>query len=149
MANPISEGLEEILSKAYLVPEAFDLVEGLLSTIDPGEIKARLENDGKKIQIFFRVVVSKVLNEATAIMALVASEDLQEAKARANNLKDFVQDANLVAAVLTSTAQNISKVQFPKDLFNGKYSDPFKGTRNAVRDFAKKYDLKDLAAAMG
>lgn len=112
-----------------------------LLDVDFGSLPKRLDRDRDRIFFFLSASIDHVLREALAIPVLLQSDRVELATTKAKRLQAFVDDLLILMRKAADVVDAVGKFQFPKDLWSGRFRDPFKAWREEVRAFARKWEL--------
>lgn len=104
-------------------------------------IRDRTEKDVKSIRLFLEACRAQAAMYAANIYAALQDgrpDDAQRHITAAQNFADMLVD---LESAYYGKLLTLAKFQFPKDLWSGKYKDPFNDCREKARAFARVWQL--------
>jgi len=135
--------MNDLFSKidALVVQKEFSKAAELLSGFSANQLSKRFNQDLEKIEAFHKAILNKILETALRLSDLIAKGEVEQAKALVLSLTLLISEYSEVLKNYLANAESIGKFQFPKDIWSGKYKDPWKASREAARKFNLKWGL--------
>jgi hypothetical protein len=113
-------------------------------------IKDRLEKDLRAIDLFFRACAAHLAAQAIEIRQKTLAGDHVGANHVLTGAKQFRKYLKELKDAYLERSLSLAKFQFPKDIWNGKYRNPFAPEKQRVREFALHWELDpELIAILG
>lgn len=113
----------------------------IISGINLSETKRKFSTDSDRIKAFIQASIYKILGDAILVTDLLESSTVKAAENKASTLQHFIKDFYEVLSLYAEATEGLKKFQFPKDLWSGKFKDPWKGCREAARAVNQKWGL--------
>ena len=124
------------LLKSQEFAEALAFLRGVV--IDGSQAKV-WKSDAQKVELFVRDCFAYVLGEASKAFDAIKQGDPTGAEIVMQGLMPFVGEAEVVLRAYAKRSESLAKFQFPKDIWGGKYKDPFKPERKLAAEFKAKW----------
>ena len=115
-----------------------DALRFLQSVTDVGSVGRTWKSDAEKMELFVRDSFAFVMGEAAKAFDALKQGDPAGAEIVLLGLAPFIGDFEKVAKAYADKAAGL-KFQFPRDIWSGRFRDPFKNERKLAADFRAKW----------
>lgn len=119
--------------------EFADALRYLQSVTLTGNMGKVWKSDAQKIELFVRDCFAFVMGEGAKAFDALKQNDPAGAEIILAGLAPFLGELEAIMKAYAKRAESISKFQFPKDIWSGKFRDPFRPERVAVELFRAKW----------
>lgn len=108
----------------------------------------RALRDGRSVVTMLLAVQARLLSLSTDATLLAASGDFEQANKLYRIAAAMIREFGDLVDDYTKVAESLAKPQLPKDLFSGKYRDPWRGSRQHASRFAHKWLPSQIATSI-
>lgn len=98
----------------------------------------QFKKDKEKTLSFVGTVLFLIISKTASLREI---KDPAKVESEIQTLTDLVKDILELAKLVETCVQSVSKFQFPKDVWSGKFKDPFKPVRELARKINDKWGL--------
>ena len=118
--------------------EFADALRWLQSITNAGSLGKTWKSDAEKVELFVRDCFAYVAGGAAKAIDLLKQGDPVGAEVALAALVPFAAEAEVVLRAYVNKATSL-KPQFPRDLWSGRFRDPFKNERKMAALFRAKW----------
>lgn len=137
-----SRALQSVGTPPHDLPDLIRLEANLKSAT------TRAIQDKQNILTVLLAVESRLMSLTTDAALLAGSGQLEEANKLYRIAGSMISEFSDLVLDYIRTAESVSKPQLPKDLFSGKYRDPWRNSRQHAARFANKWLPTAIAASI-